>query len=512
MEKVKNQIKAGALLSYLQMALNIVIGLIYTPLMIRYLGQSEYGLYNTVASTISMLSILSLGFNSSYIRYYAKYKKDGNEDGIAKLNGLFLIIFAIIGVVALLCGTFLSFHLRIVFDKGLTSSEYQIAKVLMLLLTVNLALSFPMSVFSSIISAHEKYIFLKLLGMAKNVLGPLVTMPLLLMGYRSIAMVSVTVSISVIVDVLYFIYVKFILKNRFVFHHFEKGLFKSLFIYTSFIAINLIVDQINWNVDKFLLGRFKGTEVVAIYSVGYSLYQYYSMFSSSVSSIFTPRIHKIVNNTADNIPEQKRQLTDIFIKVGRVQFLLLSLVASGLVFFGKPFIRFWAGESYGQAYYVMLLLVLPASIALIQNVGIEVQRAQNKHQFRSIVYLIMALTNVVLTIFLCQKWGAVGAAIGTAGSLVIANGFIMNIYYHKRCNINTLAFWGNILRMCLGLIIPIAVGVCIVKFMNLNSILMLFLGICIYGVVYCLSMYLLGMNKYEKELIKKPLRKVLRRK
>ena len=202
MEKVKNQIKAGALLSYLQMALNIVIGLIYTPLMIRYLGQSEYGLYNTVASTISMLSILSLGFNSSYIRYYAKYKKDGNEDGIAKLNGLFLIIFAIIGVVALLCGTFLSFNLRIVFDKGLTSSEYQIAKVLMLLLTVNLALSFPMSVFSSIISAHEKYIFLKLLGMAKNVLGPLVTMPLLLMGYRSIAMVSVTVAVSVIVGLI----------------------------------------------------------------------------------------------------------------------------------------------------------------------------------------------------------------------------------------------------------------------------------------------------------------------
>ena len=117
MEKVKDQVKAGAVLSYLQMALNIVIGLIYTPLMIRYLGQSEYGLYNTVASTISMLSILSLGFNSSYIRYYAKYKKDGNEDGIAKLNGLFLIIFAIIGVVALLCGTFLSFNLRIVFDK-----------------------------------------------------------------------------------------------------------------------------------------------------------------------------------------------------------------------------------------------------------------------------------------------------------------------------------------------------------------------------------------------------------
>ena len=29
--------------------------------------KNEYGLYQTVASTISMLSILSLGFNSGYI-------------------------------------------------------------------------------------------------------------------------------------------------------------------------------------------------------------------------------------------------------------------------------------------------------------------------------------------------------------------------------------------------------------------------------------------------------------
>ena len=64
-----NQLKGGSLLSYGQTFLSILIGVVYTPVMLRLLGQSEYGLYNTVSSTISMLSILSLGFNSSYIRY-----------------------------------------------------------------------------------------------------------------------------------------------------------------------------------------------------------------------------------------------------------------------------------------------------------------------------------------------------------------------------------------------------------------------------------------------------------
>ena len=60
-----NQRKLGSIISYVQMALGVIVSLIYTPYMIKILGQSEYGLYNTVASTISMMSDLSLGFNSS---------------------------------------------------------------------------------------------------------------------------------------------------------------------------------------------------------------------------------------------------------------------------------------------------------------------------------------------------------------------------------------------------------------------------------------------------------------
>lgn len=508
MVKQTNQLKAGAIISYLQMALSVIIGLLYTPFMIHYLGKSEYGLYNTVASVISMLSILSLGFNAGYIRYYAKYKKEENNDKIYKLNGLFLIIFTIIGVIALICGLVISFNLNIVFDKGLTGEEYEIARVLMLILTANLAISFPMSVFQSIISAHEKYIFLKLLAIFKTVGGPFVTLPLLLMGFRSIAMVSVTVGVSLVIDVCYFIFVIFRLKQKFIFYDFEKGLFKDLFVFTLFIAISTIVDQINLNVDKFLLGRFKGTSSVAIYAVGYSLYNLYSLFSSSISGVFAPRIHKIVNTTEER--NLKNELSPLFIKVGRIQFAILALVASGIVFFGKPFIHFWAGEGYEDAYYVALLLVLPSTIALMQKVGIDIQRALNRHKFRSIAYLIMAIGNLVMSIFLCQKYGAVGSAIGTAISLLLAQGLTMNIYYHKKCYINILSFWKNILRMSLGLIIPIICGVLINLFVDTYNIWFMLLSIAGYTFVYCLSMWFLGLNKYERGLVLKPIKKVFK--
>lgn len=505
-----NQIKIGAILSYSQMAISVVITLLYTPLMIKFLGDSEYGLYNTVISMISMLSVLSLGFNSCYIRYYAKYKEKGQQEKIYQLNGLFLIIFIIIALIALACGLFLTFNLHLVFKEGLTELEYPIAKKLMFLLTLNLAISFPMSVFSNIISAHEKFIFLKLLTIFKTVFSPLLTIPLLFNGYGAVSIVWVTIIVSICVDIAYILFVALKLKQKFIFHSFEKGLFKSLFVFAFFIAVHIIVDQLNWNVDKMVLARYKGTVEVAIYSVGFSLYAHYGSMGTPISGLFAPRVNSIVEN-GESIKDKNESLTQLLIKVGRMQWLLLGLICTGYIFFGKVFIEFWVGKGYESAYYVGLLLIIPGSIDLIQNLGIEIQRAKNLHKFRAIVYLIMAIINVIISILLCQKYGAIGAAIGTSISLVLVQGVVINIYLFKKCGINVLRFWRSIIRLSLGLIPPIIIGVLTVKFIHITSLLILIVCIMVYAVVYCISMWFIGMNRNEKDLVKKPLLKILRK-
>lgn len=506
----EKQLKIGTVLSFAQMALNMIVGMIYTPMMIRLLGQSEYGLYNTVASTISMLSILNLGFGSGYIKYFAKYRAKNDTDSINKLNGLFLAIFLIIGGIAFLCGLYLTTHLELVFDQGLTQAEYQTAETLMLLFTINLTISFPMSVFANIISANERFVFLKLLGMLKTVGSPLLAIPLLLCGRGSVAVVAVTVLVSLLVDTLYLFYVFRVLQCKFVFKDFEKGIFRSLFVYTAFIALNVIIDQINWNVDRVLLGRFKGTATVAVYSVGATLQTYYQMFSTSITGIFTPRIHHIMNAEQSGM-SKSLALTSLFIRIGRIQYLILGLVCTGFIIFGREFIYFWAGPGYDQSYAVALLLIIPVTIPLIQNLGIEIQRAQNRHQFRSAVYAIMAVINLILSIFLAQRYGAAGAALGTTLSLVLANGLIMNIYYQKRCGINIVRFWKSIGRLSVGLVIPLVYGCVVRQFFDFYSISLLMIGIVAYALIYFLSMWFLGMNKEEKNALRSVIQKLKNR-
>ena len=503
MKRDLNQIRLGSAISYVQIGLSILISLFYTPTMIRLLGRSEHGLYTTVTSAISMLSILDLGFGSGYIRYYARYRKENDQEAIEKLNGLFMLIFSVIGCVALLCGLYLSGHLDMVFDQGLTEEEYFTARVLMLLLTANLAISFPMSVFQNIILAHERFIFLKLLMVLKTVVSPMLTLPLLLMGYRSIAMVTVTVLLSLITDCVYAWYCFRHLHCRFRFRGFEPGIIRGLFAYTGFIAVNIIVDQINWNVDKVLIGRYRGTAAVSVYSAGSMIHQYFQQFSTSISNFFTPRVHHLFQAYQGVQEKLDQELTGLFIRVGRVQFLLLALIASGLCLFGRTFFHCWLGDEYADSYAIMLLLVLPTLIPLIQNTGIEIQRAENRHRFRSIAYGLMALLNLGLSIVLCRRYGGIGAALGTALSVLAANGLIMNVYYQKRCGLNIVLFWKNILRMALGLVLPVPVGIALNHLLKAQTWMILILKIVIYSAVYCLSMWLISMNPEEKSIFKK---------
>ena len=506
-----NQRKLGAIISYLQMILTMIVSIIYTPYMIQKLGQSEYGLYNTVASTISMLSILNLGFSSGYIRYYSVYKKDNKTEEIKRLNGLFIKIFLVIGAVALVCGLYIANHLELVFKDGLTPDEYALARILMIILTINLSVSFPMSVFGSIISAHEKFALLKLVGIMKTVCGPLVTIPLLLYGFRSTAIVSVTVAFSLIADAIYVYYVLFVLRECFAWSGHDSRLLRDLTIYTSFIAINMVIDQINWNIDKLVLARYKGTVSVAVYSVGYTLNTYYNMVSTAVSGVFTPLVHGIVNRFKDQSEKQREALTNIFTKVGRVQLLILGLFGTGLILFGRQFISAWAGKEYGDAYYVVLILAIPATIPLIQNVGIEIQRAMNKHRFRSFAYLVMALLNLVVSIYLCQIWGPVGCAIGTGASMIIANGVIMNIYYYRHCNIDIVYFWKQVSHILPGIIIPFAGFYLLTHlFPVAGSFRALIPWILGYSAVYAACVWFISMNSYEKDLVLRMVRKISR--
>ncbi len=501
-----NQKKAGVLLSYISEAIKILTSLIYTPIMLRLLGKSEYGLYQLVYSVVSYLGLLSLGFTSSYIRYYSRFKSEDNRDEISRLNGMFMVIFLVIAGITVICGFILLGNIRSVLGRGLTETEYETARVLMVLMVFNLAVTFPNSVFDCITSAHEKFFFQRLLTVLQNLLNPFLTLPLLLMGYGSIGMVVAATGLTVAKCTANIWYVFWKLHEKFVFHKFKFSMLKDIGHFTFFIFLNQVVDQINWSIDKFLLGRLLGTAAVAVYGLGGQINTMYMQLSSSVSSVFIPRVNALAAKGNRN-----HEISDLFIRIGRIQFLILSLVLTGFLFLGQPFMKIWGGSGYESSYYIVLWLIIPVTIPLIQNLGIEIQRAMNMHKARSIVYFLIAIFNILLSIPLIKFMGSIGAAMGTAISLLLGNGLFMNWYYRRKIGLDIKKFWKNIISFFPALAVPIMFGICIINFISIDNIGKLFLWGIIYTIIFCISAWFLGMNHSEKVLIKSIMDRIRRK-
>ena len=504
-----NQVRAGAVLSYVSIILSTVISFVYTPIMIGRLGDSEYGVYQFVLPIISYLSLLSFGLGSAYVRYYSRFKAADDRDGMRKLNGMFLLAYTVQGTVVLIIGLWLSYHGSVIFGTKLTAEEVTLGVKLLRIMTVNAALTFPITVFESYVTIHERYLFQKIVAMGKQVLNPLIMIPLLLMGYRSVAMTVLSLIFTILSGIINIGYCVFKLKIPFRFGPYTSHDFKlirEMFSFMLYVFIGIVVENINWSIDRQLLGWIHGSTAVTVYTVASQVNIYFLTFATAVSNVLTPQVHRLV---AEARP--MRELDAMFTKVGRLQFILLGCILLGFVAVGRGFLALW-GQSAAYAdtrYWIALLLMFTCLWTNIQTLGTIIQQAMNMHKFRSFLYLAVLIGNILISIPLCWKWEGLGSAIGTAIATLIGNVTLMNWYYHKRIGLNIPMFWKHIFHLLPSMLLPFIAAVLLAIYVYPTS----YFGVAgiaaAFALLYGACMWLFGMNRYERGLVTTIVRKFL---
>lgn len=500
------QRKSGAILSYVSLILSTVVQLLYTPFLIRMLGQSEYGLYSLIASIIGCLTILDLGFGNAIVVYTVKYRAQKKYEEEEKLHGMFKIIFTIIGIIAALIGVVIYFLVPSIFSNTMTSIEIEKAKIMMLILAFNLFITFSFNIYTSIINAYEKFTFQKIMSILNTVLKPIIMIPLLFLGYKSITMTIVITIVNVIVCISNYTYCRKILNKRVKFNGIDKYILKIILGYSTWILLTNIVDKINWNLDQFILGIVSGTTAVSVYSVATNINTLFINLSTAISGVMLPKMTKMV---ASN--NSREQITDEFIKIGRIQYYIMFLITTGFILFGREFIIWWAGKEYIESYYVTLCLITPAFFSLIQNVGLSIMQAMNKFKFKALSTFVMAIFNACISFFLAKLYGPVGAALGTTISIVLCNIIIMNIYYYNVIKIDVIRFWREIIKNTIKYIVPMAFIILIMNITKISGIASVILYGGIYTLMYIFVSYKYVMNPYEKNIVNSMIKKIIRK-
>lgn len=485
-------------MNYVVIFLNTVVGLLYTPYMLRMMGQSEYGLYSLVASVIAYLTVLDLGFGNAIVRYTAKFRAEKKTEEQYEMFGMFFLLYLVIGIVAFGIGLGLYFNVDTLFGNTMTAVELGRARIMMLLLVANLAFTFPMSIWGSIILAYEDFVFQKSLNIIRIILNTAVMICLLHFGYKAVAMVVVQTIFNVLTLVVNFIYCrrKLNIHIYFRFKHFHWGFLKEVAIYSFWIFLNAIMDRVYWSTGQFVLGAMVGTAAVAVFAIAIQLEGMYMQFSTAISSVFLPKVTAMV---ATN--RSRKEISDLFIRTGRIQYIVLAYILSGFIIFGRQFIELWAGAGYSDAYMISLLFFIPLTVPLIQNLGITILQARNEMKFRSVLYIIIALVSLAMQIVLTRYYGGIGCAMGVSSALVVGQILIMNVYYRRRQDLDIKTFWKEISKMSIIPIVLIFSSMLVIRhFFALDSWGKLILGIAAFSLVYIPLFFRFSTTDEERNL------------
>lgn len=501
-----NQLRTGVLLSYVNLGISCIIPFLYTPVMMHMLGQAEYGLYCLANSVISYLTLLSFGFGSTIIRYISKYRAEKNKEAVCRTFGFFLQLYIFLGILVFVVGLVISNNVEVIFRKGLTVAEIDKIHILIIIMAFNTALSFPMSVFSSIITSYERYVYRKLIDMISTIAAPIFNLVTLYMGFASIGMSIASTILQILMLPLNVIYCFKILKINPKFKRIPYSLIKEMLGFSFYVFLGTIVDMLFWSTDKVILGMLASSTAIAVYNIGGTFNNMVISLSTSISGVLTPKITGMVATDVS-----KEQFTELFIRIGRLQYFVIALIISGFSVFGQAFIQLWAGSEYADAYWIAILTMFPLCIPLIENTGLSIVIAQNKHKFRSIVYLIIAVLNVVSTYFVVPYLGGIGAALCSCIAYLVGQGVIMNIYYYRVTKINIPLFWKNIGRMSIVPGSMLLLGIIMNKKIILNRWSLFLISVVIYSLIYCIIMYKFVLNHYEKDIVRKPLLVIKRR-
>lgn len=502
-----NQRKVGVLLSYASMMINIIVGLITVPIMTHFMGTSEYGLFELMGSLIAYMSVMDFGLSSTITRYYsqAMARQDEKEkQNILAVSGL---IYLGIAVLTVLVGVVIYHCLGPIYSSSLTAAELASCKRIFIVLVINMAITIPSHLFTAVLTSEERFIFLRGVTMFSQALQPVGYIVVLYFVPTAFAVCIVQTTFNLVVVALNAFHCIFKVRMKIHLYSFDKPLVRSMLGFSFFIFLNTVIDQLYWKTDILIMGAVAGTAATGIYGIASRITTMYMNFSATVNSVFLPQISKIVLQSKDLHP-----VNAIMKKVGRLQFYVISLILSGFLCYGRQFLWLWAGSKYTdaqkfEAYLICLIVMIPLVIPLIQNIGITILQAMNKHAFRSVVYLIVAIANVAASIPLAMRFGGLGCAAATSGAMLVGNVLIINWYYSRVIHLDIAGFFREIVTMLPVVVVMTGYGLLTNLVLPGYNWVQLIAKIIVFGLLFFALSWKFSMNEYERQLIGSALNK-----
>jgi O-antigen/teichoic acid export membrane protein len=424
----KRKVLQGSASNIVRVLLSMLVSLVLPPFLVHRLSAAEYSAWVLILQLGAYAGLLDLGLQTAIGKFVAEHDAAGDHDAshhLVSTSFTILSIAALISVSALL-----------VLVTQVPSLFHQMPAALLpevrlgvLAVGLSTAFALPFGAFSSIFIGLQKYAYPTVVAITSRVGSAAALIILLLMHGGLVQMALVMALFNVATGAAQFIGWRNYARERvaFSFLVFHRRSAVRLVKYGSVLSL--------WTLSMLLIS---GLDTVIVGHYDYQNTGFYAIASSAtnvmlmlVSSLFGPLLPALSSMQARSTP---RQLGELCIRITRYCVLVVCLLGLPLFFGSYPLLSLWVGRAYAahSALYVEVLVVgnvirqlaLPYVIAVV---------ATGKQHMATISAVAEASVNIVLSIWLVQKFGAIGVAIGTvAGAIVsVAVHLLVSMHYTR---------------------------------------------------------------------------------
>lgn len=498
-----NNRKTGLVLSYTSTILNMVCGLLLSSVLLRALGDFEYGLYQTISAFVNYLVIFEFGTGTVMCRNLLVAQKSNDPEMKKKITATMWYITVFLSVFVLIVGFVFFVNIKNIYAKTIPADHMAYAQKLFAVLLIYLLSSFFTQTLSGTHLGNENYNIGNLINIVKVVCRTVILVVAVTQIKLSIGIAIVDASIGLLILIFSLFYVKKKYKFSFEIRYFDTGILKASLPLCFALLLQTVINQANNSVDKFIISIQMNMESVAVYSVAMYIYNVFSSLATIPISMYMPQIAKNMNNGV-----RGKALTETLVPSGRLVSLVGGTTLCGFIALGKPFINIIYGEQYGVAWITAVIILIPMFINMTGGSIINVLDILNKRQIRSYILIANTVLNILLTVWFIRYWGIVGAAIATAVSLLLGQILLLNIYYYKALSVNAWTLYrkayhgilpAELLAMLAGggtaLLIP-------------NKYLSFLCGGIVFVLVELVCLLWFGLNQSEREQVNRILIKL----
>lgn len=476
---------------------NIVVAFIMSPVLIRALGNRDYGLWELVLSLMGYMGLLDLGIGAALVRFVSVEDGKQDGDGLQETISTSFFFFIAVGLVAALILSLLSLKPEIV--GGGEIGDVANLQIVFLLLAFNALMLFPLQVFTATLMGVQRHYLINNVRVVLVIVQACSTY-LLLQKFDSHGLI-ILAFVTPVFSALQLFFLSYAVvsspqlpKISFAAVSFVKVREMAVFAVKS--ALMLIASRLQSQSVPIIISHVVGLSSVVYFVLPNQLMRYARGLSLAIAFPLAPYFGAAVGR-GDHLQLVKSWL----MSTQALQIVSLAMPIF-LFFFGEPFLELWLGLEYARAgHYVLYILIVGLVADSLAINAYNILTAHNAHGRCAFGWLILSAISIPCGIAGAYLWGVEGVT--AAAVMVTVFGNLMTLGIACRLmSVSPVVY----IRCTIGkLLIPLTILIVLLYLLHItqpiSSYLIMVLHIILGGFSYLISVVLLVVDTQNRKKI-----------